>query len=562
MDSITFVGPPITSVAGVGALTLGGFLGEVAATHAEREALVFDDPLRDGDDRAMDLRRAPDTRRTAIAAGLMARGVGHSHPGRPSSWATVPRPSPPSSASPSPVAWPCPSRRSPPPPSSACLLGPLGGGRRAHPDPAARRPTSPTTSPPLVGRRRPARSSGGARRSATRAGTALLADGRRPRRRRSRPAPSTIGPGRPRARSSSARARPARPRACCTSTGRRPSSSGCRPTCSGARPTRAVWAPLPLFWTAGFTTAMGATLAGGGCFVLQETFDAGDALRLLERERVTEPYTLPHQARALSEHPDWDSTDLSALREVYGKSVFTRHPSVHGDTSWTMPIGYGMSETCAIVASHRWDTTQERDEGQHRSAPPRRAHAGRGPRHRCGARPRPGRRARRRRAHPHGPLRGPDPRGVPRRRRLLPHRRRRLRRRRRCPPLDGPADRDDQDRRRQRVARRAGGRPASVPRRASGPSRRAARRAPRRDRDALRRARRGGRRRQPTSSRRSSRARVARYKVPRIVLFFAPGELPTTGSDTKVRDDELIAMAIRRRDDASTTIAHAATEET
>ena len=40
--------------------------------------------------------------------------------------------------------------------------------------------------------------------------------------------------------------------------------------------------------------------------------------------------------------------------------------------------------------------------------------------------------------------------------------------------------------------------------------------------------------------------RVARYKVPRIVLFFAAGELPTTGSDAKIRDDELIAMAIAR----------------
>jgi acyl-CoA synthetase (AMP-forming)/AMP-acid ligase II len=40
--------------------------------------------------------------------------------------------------------------------------------------------------------------------------------------------------------------------------------------------------------------------------------------------------------------------------------------------------------------------------------------------------------------------------------------------------------------------------------------------------------------------------RVARYKVPRIVLFFAPGELPATGSDAKVRDDELIALAMRR----------------
>jgi fatty-acyl-CoA synthase len=119
-----------------------------------------------------------------------------------------------------------------------------------------------------------------------------------------------------------------------------------------------VWAPLPLFWTAGLTTALGPTLAGGGCVVLQETFEAGEALRLLARERVTEPYTLPHQAAALVEHPDWEATDLSSLREVYGKSVFTRHPRVEGDPTWTMPIGFGMSETCAIVLTHRWSNTR------------------------------------------------------------------------------------------------------------------------------------------------------------------------------------------------------------
>ena len=89
-----------------------------------------------------------------------------------------------------------------------------------------------------------------------------------------------------------------------------------------------MWTALPLFWTAGMNTAMGATLAAGGCWIMQEGFDPGEALRLMARERVTEPYTLPHQARALAEHPDWLTTDLSALRQVYGKSVFTRHPTV------------------------------------------------------------------------------------------------------------------------------------------------------------------------------------------------------------------------------------------
>jgi len=120
-----------------------------------------------------------------------------------------------------------------------------------------------------------------------------------------------------------------------------------------------MWTALPLFWTAGMNTAMGATLAAGGCWVMQEGFDAGVALALMARERVTEPYTLPHHATALAEHPNWLSTDLSSLRCVFGKSVFARHPTVTGDPHWQMPVGWGMSETCAFISAHPCTRSRE-----------------------------------------------------------------------------------------------------------------------------------------------------------------------------------------------------------
>ena len=124
----------------------------------------------------------------------------------------------------------------------------------------------------------------------------------------------------------------------------------------GRHPATRMWSALPLFWTAGLNTAMGSTLAAGGCWVVQETFEPGEALALMSRERVTEPYSLPHQTGALEEHPHWLSTDLSSLTCVFGKSAFARHPSVRGDTGWMMPVGYGLSETCAFFFSH-WSTT-------------------------------------------------------------------------------------------------------------------------------------------------------------------------------------------------------------
>jgi acyl-CoA synthetase (AMP-forming)/AMP-acid ligase II len=120
-----------------------------------------------------------------------------------------------------------------------------------------------------------------------------------------------------------------------------------------------MWTALPMFWTAGINTAMGSTLAAGGCWVMQESFEPGAALALMARERVTEPYTLPHQTGALEEHPDWATTDLSSLRYVFGKSAFARHPTVEGDTTWNMPVGYGLSETCAFFVSHWSDTPRE-----------------------------------------------------------------------------------------------------------------------------------------------------------------------------------------------------------
>ncbi len=127
----------------------------------------------------------------------------------------------------------------------------------------------------------------------------------------------------------------------------------------GRHPGSRVYSALPLFWTAGLNTAVGSTLAAGGCWVAQEVFDPAGALALMERERVTEPYTLPHQTAALAEHPDWERTDLSSVTCAYGKGAYARHPRTRPDPHWVMPVGYGLSETCAFVAGYRSDDTRE-----------------------------------------------------------------------------------------------------------------------------------------------------------------------------------------------------------
>ncbi len=119
----------------------------------------------------------------------------------------------------------------------------------------------------------------------------------------------------------------------------------------GLDPTVRVWSAYPFFWTAGFCMVMGATLAAGGCLVLQERFEPGEALHLMEAERVTTAYAWPHQAGALEAHPDWAAVDLSALRQVDEASPLARHPSVPPPAPWNNRAAYGLTETFTIVSS-------------------------------------------------------------------------------------------------------------------------------------------------------------------------------------------------------------------
>ena len=75
-----------------------------------------------------------------------------------------------------------------------------------------------------------------------------------------------------------------------------------------------MWMGISLFWSFGCLNALLAVMTHGGCLVLQDQFDAGAALELIERERCTVYYGTPNIALALWEHPDRPRRDLSSLR--------------------------------------------------------------------------------------------------------------------------------------------------------------------------------------------------------------------------------------------------------
>lgn len=75
-----------------------------------------------------------------------------------------------------------------------------------------------------------------------------------------------------------------------------------------------LWLAVSLFWGLGCENALFNLFTHGGCVVLQEHFDAGEALELIERERCSVFYGTPNMAQALYEHPDRAKRDLSSLR--------------------------------------------------------------------------------------------------------------------------------------------------------------------------------------------------------------------------------------------------------
>jgi fatty-acyl-CoA synthase len=75
-----------------------------------------------------------------------------------------------------------------------------------------------------------------------------------------------------------------------------------------------VWLAVPLFWSFGSANALPALLTHHGCVVLQESFEPGEALALIEREGCSVYYGMANMARALREHPAHPGGRLGAMR--------------------------------------------------------------------------------------------------------------------------------------------------------------------------------------------------------------------------------------------------------
>lgn len=109
-----------------------------------------------------------------------------------------------------------------------------------------------------------------------------------------------------------------------------------------------VYTAYPFFWSAGMSMALGACLATGAVLVLEETFEPGNALQTIAREKCNVTQCWPHQSKAMIEHPSATSLDLSHVNK---EVCPMRTPANPGDTTWDMSGSWGMTETFTFASN-------------------------------------------------------------------------------------------------------------------------------------------------------------------------------------------------------------------
>ncbi|WP_296677142.1 class I adenylate-forming enzyme family protein [Novosphingobium sp.] len=115
----------------------------------------------------------------------------------------------------------------------------------------------------------------------------------------------------------------------------------------------------PLFHVTANNCGAYPVTALGGTMVLMFRWDAGEALRLIEREKVTTMSGVPIMAREVISHPDFAKHDTSSLLALSGggaqvppDQVLEIDRKVPGARPTT---GYGMTETCGVITSNGGD---------------------------------------------------------------------------------------------------------------------------------------------------------------------------------------------------------------
>jgi long-chain acyl-CoA synthetase len=114
--------------------------------------------------------------------------------------------------------------------------------------------------------------------------------------------------------------------------------------------------PTPLFHVTACNCIMHPATLIGAKLVLMHKWDAGRAIELIERERVTNFSGVPTMSRELLLHPDWTTRDTSSLQGLGGGGA-PLHPDLVEKIDKSLSngapsTGYGLTETHGIVTAN------------------------------------------------------------------------------------------------------------------------------------------------------------------------------------------------------------------
>ncbi|MFM5906343.1 MAG: class I adenylate-forming enzyme family protein [Novosphingobium sp.] len=125
-----------------------------------------------------------------------------------------------------------------------------------------------------------------------------------------------------------------------------------------------TWSANGFFWSGNFAMALGGTLSSGGSLLLQRWFNAGEALQLMQAEKGTMVLAWPHQWQQLIEAPNYTSVDLSSLYYIDRDTPLAQHPTV--SSGWKEPFhAYGNTETFTLISLYPANSPEEITLGSH-----------------------------------------------------------------------------------------------------------------------------------------------------------------------------------------------------
>jgi acyl-CoA synthetase (AMP-forming)/AMP-acid ligase II len=114
-----------------------------------------------------------------------------------------------------------------------------------------------------------------------------------------------------------------------------------------------VFSPMPFFWVGGFVFTLLSSMHAGSFMLCEESFEPGETLLLLEKERATVVGGWPHYAKAMTSHPSFKERDLSSIRsgnlyEILPGDLRPKDPELRSNS-------LGMTETCGPHTIDRMD---------------------------------------------------------------------------------------------------------------------------------------------------------------------------------------------------------------